>query len=188
MNLKINLDEGTLCLLVPSTPCPRRNLWLCVSSLTRTLPLGSSSLHSSMGPSSLFIKRTVHYGFALILEDSIRFTKETDIHFHSSLTLRCAMMGMSFTPRSTSDMLPPGQVAVRDEWKTAFQTDMALSVVGKCLKGLPMHLQPLNDLWMTSSQTWLMSQSSSIWMTSSSTPTICLSTRPMFRKYSETPS
>src|SRR5882724_12297921 len=70
--------KALLCPLVLSTPCPRRNLRLCISSSTRTWPLGISIPHAHpMGPwFSLSIKKTVHYGFALILEDSIRFPKK----------------------------------------------------------------------------------------------------------------
>src|SRR5882724_12424702 len=66
-DFKINLDEGTSLHSVPSTPCPMRNLQLCISSLMRTLPLGSSIPHAHpMGPwFSLSVKKTVHYGFAL---------------------------------------------------------------------------------------------------------------------------
>jgi len=39
-NLKITLDKGTFLPMVLFTPGPRRNLWLCISSLTKTLPQG----------------------------------------------------------------------------------------------------------------------------------------------------
>src|SRR5882724_6688606 len=39
---KLHWTKALPHLSAPSTPCPRRNLWLCVSSLMRTLLQGSS--------------------------------------------------------------------------------------------------------------------------------------------------
>src|SRR5882724_8252927 len=98
--------KALLCPLVLSTPCPKRNLQLCISSSTRTWPLGLSIPQAHpMGPQFSFsIKKTVHYGFVSILEDSIRFPKKTDIHIHSSLTSWTHPERHEFTPRSISDM------------------------------------------------------------------------------------
>jgi len=82
-----HLDEGTALPFGPNYSLSRRNLRLCISSSTRTWPLGYLSLTLTHGPQfSLSIKRMVHYSFASILEDSIGFPKKTNIRFHSSLT------------------------------------------------------------------------------------------------------
>src|SRR5882672_344630 len=71
-----------------STPCPRRNLQLCKSSLTRTLPQGSSDLPGPpMEPqSSSFGKKTALFDFVSTSEASTESLRKTDIHFHSFLT------------------------------------------------------------------------------------------------------
>src|SRR5467141_790715 len=68
-----------------STPCPRRNLRLCVSSLMRTLPQGSSNLPGPpMEPrSSSFRKKMALFDSALTSKASTESLRKTDIHFHS---------------------------------------------------------------------------------------------------------
>src|SRR5882724_5459558 len=122
--------KALLCPLVLSTPCPRRNLWLCVSSSTRTWPLGLSIPHTHpMGPQfSLSIKNMVHYGFVSILEDSIGFPKKTDIHFCSSLTSYMHHDGHEFTPRLISDMHTIwSELQPETDGKSHSEPDMALS-------------------------------------------------------------
>jgi len=56
-DLKITLDEGLPHLSAPSTPCPRRNLRLCISSLMRTLLQVHPSLSLLHGAPVLFIQK-----------------------------------------------------------------------------------------------------------------------------------
>src|SRR5882672_9087832 len=74
--------------MVQYTPCPRRNLWLFISSLMRTLLQGSSVLPALPMElwSSLFGRKTALFDFASISEASTEFARKTDIHFHSFLT------------------------------------------------------------------------------------------------------
>src|SRR5882672_12882226 len=71
--------------MVRYTPCPRRNLQLCVSSLTRTSLQGSSVLPALPMElqSSLFGRKTALFDFASTSEASTEFPRKTDIHFRS---------------------------------------------------------------------------------------------------------
>src|SRR5882672_557197 len=67
--------------MVQYTPCHRRNLQLCVSSLTRTLLQGSSVLPALPMElqSSLFRRKMALFNFASISEASTEFPRKTDI-------------------------------------------------------------------------------------------------------------
>src|SRR5882724_1268474 len=68
-----------------STPCLRRNLWLCISSLMKTLPQDSSNLLSlPMEPwSSSFGKKMALFNFVSTSEALTESQRKTDIHYHS---------------------------------------------------------------------------------------------------------
>src|SRR5882724_6728108 len=89
-----------------STPCLRRNLQLCVSSLMKTLPQGSSDLPSlPMEPrSSSFGKKMALFISALTSEASTESPKKTDIHHHSFPTSQMHHEKHGSTPKSTSGM------------------------------------------------------------------------------------
>src|SRR5882724_9560491 len=80
--------KAQLCPSDLSTPCPRRNLRLCISSLMKTLPQVSSDLLSlPMEPwSSSFGKKMALFDFALTSEASTESPRKTDIHYPSFLT------------------------------------------------------------------------------------------------------
>src|SRR5882672_3967074 len=90
-----------------STPCPRRNLRLCISSLTRTLPQGSSDLPGPpMEPwSSLFGKKTALFDFALTSEASTESPRKTNIHFLFQ-PLRHTMKSMDLYQNRSSENIP----------------------------------------------------------------------------------
>src|SRR5882724_11190356 len=68
-----------------STPCLRRNLRLCISSLMKTLPQDSSDLLGlPMEPwSSSFGKKMALFDFASTSEALTESPRKTDIHYHS---------------------------------------------------------------------------------------------------------
>ena len=72
-------------LSVLSTPCPGRNLLLSASSLTRTLPQGSSVPHAPHEELQSFSSRRkmVLFDFASISEASTRSQRRIVICFHS---------------------------------------------------------------------------------------------------------
>src|SRR5882724_774046 len=90
--------------MVPCTPCPRRNLQLCVSSLMRTLLQGSSiPLTLPMEIQSSFSgKQMALFDFALTSEASTIFSRKADIHFHSFLTSWTHHKMHMSTPKLTS--------------------------------------------------------------------------------------
>src|SRR5882724_3128032 len=72
-------------LSAPSTPCPRRNLWLCISSFMRTLLQCSSvPLAPPMGL-QFFSSRTkmALFDFVLTSEASTESPEKTNTHCHS---------------------------------------------------------------------------------------------------------
>src|SRR5882724_4965810 len=75
-------------LSAPFTPCPRRNLQLCVSSLTRTLLQGSSVLLAPpMGHQFFSSRRKMAlFDFVSTSEASTESPGKTVTHFHSFLT------------------------------------------------------------------------------------------------------
>src|SRR5882672_1327928 len=91
--------------MVRYTPCPRRNLWLFVSSLTRTLPQGSSvplALPMELQSSS-FGRKMALFDFASTSKASTKFPRKTDIHFCSLPTSQTHHVKHESTPKSTSD-------------------------------------------------------------------------------------
>src|SRR5882672_10959185 len=91
--------------MVRYTPGPRRNLWLFVSSLMRTLLQGSSILPTLPMElrSSLFGRKMALFDFASISEASTKFPRKTDIHFCSFPTSQTHHVKHESTPKSTSD-------------------------------------------------------------------------------------
>src|SRR5882724_11125992 len=85
---KSHWTKALLCPSAPSTPCPRRNLRLCVSSLMRTLLQGSSvPLAPPMGLRFFSSGRKMaHFDFASTSEASIKSPRKTSTHFCSFLT------------------------------------------------------------------------------------------------------
>jgi len=139
------------CPSVLSTPCPRRSLQLCISSLMRTFPPGSSILHTHlMEPQfSLSIKKTAHYGFALILEDSIRFPKKRPTSAPTHLwPLRHTTMGMSLYQDQPPTCIPSCPSCSQRQMENHVQNLTPLfQVVGNAWR-LTSAPTAFNDLWM----------------------------------------
>src|SRR5882724_7685898 len=121
---KSHWTKALPCLLAPFTPCPRRNLWLCISSLMRTLPQDSSLLLTP--PMGLWFFHPEERWLSSTLRRLLRPQPNlperpvpTPAHFRP----------LRHTKKSTNlhQNQPPAcyhlvRVAPGDEWKTAFRT------------------------------------------------------------------
>ena len=108
-DLKITLDEGfkaPFCLLALFTPCPRRNLPLSASSLTRTLPQGSSVPHTPHVELWSFSseRKMVLFNFASTSKASTRSQRRIVIRFRSFPICSTHHKKHESTLKSTSGM------------------------------------------------------------------------------------
>src|SRR5882672_7941763 len=108
-----------------STPCPRRNLQLCISSLTRTLPQGSSDLPGPpMEPrSSSFGKKDGSLQLCVDFRGLNRISKKDryPLPLISDL-LDAPRKARIYTKIDLRHAYHLVRVSPGDEWKTAFRT------------------------------------------------------------------
>ena len=136
------------------TPCPRRNLPLSASSLTRTLPQGSSVPHAPHVELWSFLseRKMVLFDFASTSEASTGSQRRIVIRFRSFPICSTHPEKHKSTLKLTSACIPLVRITAGNEWKTAFQThygSFEWSVMPEGLTNAPAAFQRfMNDIFM----------------------------------------
>jgi len=125
--------KALLCLLVPSTPCPRRKLVALCKFIDKNLATGFiHPLHSSHGAPVLFIhKKDSSLWLCIDFRGFNQIYKRDWYPLPLISDLLDVPWWHEFTPRSTSDMHTTwSKLQSEMNGKLHFKPDMALSVVG----------------------------------------------------------